>query len=261
MKQLKLIDVISKDQSNNLYGFFNALVNETYGGTISKWYEVFSWSKDIVNGLRSSTSSVYQDINFIDDDYVYNHASELLIAPLLKQNLGTSEKMDSTTKWVKILQTAYVKYYPKWERLWNVVNAEYNPIENYNMVEQETMPTKTIADDFKEETHNEVNTDLTTNESVYGFNSDNPVPVSRTNTNGSKVNNYSDQTKSGTSLYNTRTESYDTYRELTRSGNIGVTTSQQMLESEIALWKWNFIQDVIYKDLDDLLTLNIYGGE
>lgn len=47
--------------------------------------------------------------------------------------------------------------------------------------------------------------------------------------------------------------------ELTRSGNIGVTTSQQMLQSERDLWQlWNFFEQVVYKDLDQILVLPIY---
>ena len=49
----------------------------------------------------------------------------------------------------------------------------------------------------------------------------------------------------------------DTTRELTRSGNIGVTTSQMMAESEIRLRQWLFYQEV-FKDIDNILTLSIY---
>lgn len=45
---------------------------------------------------------------------------------------------------------------------------------------------------------------------------------------------------------------------LKRSGNIGVTTSQQMIQSERDLWKWNFYRDVVFKDIDSMLTLMIY---
>ena len=45
---------------------------------------------------------------------------------------------------------------------------------------------------------------------------------------------------------------------LTRSGNIGVTTSQQMIQSERDLWKWNFYRDVVFPDIDSMLTLMIY---
>lgn len=44
---------------------------------------------------------------------------------------------------------------------------------------------------------------------------------------------------------------------LTRSGNIGVTTTQQMLTSEIELWKWNFLNQV-YQDCITMIALDVY---
>lgn len=44
---------------------------------------------------------------------------------------------------------------------------------------------------------------------------------------------------------------------LTRRGNIGVTTSQQMIEQERALWVWKFF-DQVFKDIDTVLTSPIY---
>lgn len=52
----------------------------------------------------------------------------------------------------------------------------------------------------------------------------------------------------------THTRSYT----LTRSGNIGVTTSQQMIESERNLWFWNFFIDTVFPNVDDVLTLRVY---
>ncbi len=48
-----------------------------------------------------------------------------------------------------------------------------------------------------------------------------------------------------------------TTHKLTRSGNIGVTTSQQMIQSERDLWIWNFV-DTVCRDLDSVLTCNIW---
>ncbi len=66
-------------------------------------------------------------------------------------------------------------------------------------------------------------------------------------------------TDTGTQKYtdggtDTESRSY----ELKRSGNIGVTTSQQMLESERNLWVWNFFRDVVFPDIDSVLVLGIY---
>lgn len=46
-------------------------------------------------------------------------------------------------------------------------------------------------------------------------------------------------------------------RTLTRIGNIGNITTQQMLKQEIELWEWNFIQTVL-DDVKDITTLPIY---
>ena len=63
---------------------------------------------------------------------------------------------------------------------------------------------------------------------------------------GLKANNEVSKTTT-----NTGTES------LTRSGNIGVTTSQQMLESEFKVRQYNFYE-MIYKDIDSVLYLSTY---
>lgn len=57
---------------------------------------------------------------------------------------------------------------------------------------------------------------------------------------------------------NTGTDTHTHNYELTRSGNIGVTTSQQMIQSEHDLWRWNFFNDVVFPDIDRVLTLMIY---
>ena len=55
----------------------------------------------------------------------------------------------------------------------------------------------------------------------------------------------------------THTENGSQDRTLTRHGNIGVTTSQQMLNSEIELWQWDFFSGV-FKDIDKILTIQTY---
>lgn len=59
------------------------------------------------------------------------------------------------------------------------------------------------------------------------------------------------------SVSGTQSETATTSRTLERSGNIGVTTSQQMAQSEIALWQWNFYYDV-FADVRRELTIGGY---
>ena len=92
-----------------------------------------------------------------------------------------------------------------------------------------------------EKTNTKVTSTDNTKGGSYGFNSDVSVPVNDSNS---------------TSVVEGNGE--DNKRELTRSGNIGVTTSQQMLESEIQLRKYNFYEE-LFKDVNSVATLSIYN--
>ena len=120
-----------------------------------------------------------------------------------------------------------------------------------------------------------------TDTGVYGFNSSTAVDDSTSDTTASNSSDYDGDTTRTDNLTDLRTDNLtdlrtdnltdtrtdnltDTVdnnesvkRELTRSGNIGVTTSQQMIQSEISLWEWNFYHSVM-KDIDSLLTISTY---
>lgn len=131
--------------------------------------------------------------------------------------------------------------------------------------------TTSAKSDFTVTTNSDTATD------IYGFNSNSPVPKGDSNgnstvtTHGDAVNNVTTENETETGTRNitetgtrtetetgTRTERETGKRSLIRSGNIGVTTSQQMLESEIKLWEWNFYETV-FKDVDTVLTVPKYN--
>ena len=62
-----------------------------------------------------------------------------------------------------------------------------------------------------------------------------------------------DNTTYNSTIKETDSESHSLHRH----GNIGVTTSQRMLESEIVLRQKKFF-DIVFSDIDRLLTLSIY---
>ena len=128
-------------------------------------------------------------------------------------------------------------------------NTAYKPLENYSMKEKET-PKRTYTTDADENTNLTTSTD--SDASGYGFNttSEDGTPISKGNTTatttGDKANNttHSKMEEGGT-------------RELERAGNIGVTTSQQMLQSELELRKYNFF-DYVYSCLDRIMFASVY---
>ena len=225
--------------------------------------------------------------------YHYSIAGTRYIAPLLTHLLGNNEVL-STSARQTIAGVAFNMFHNKWEKEYATLSAEYNPIENYDMTEalsgdkRETTYGKT--DTFthgKTETVTHNTTDTTTHNT-----SDTRTPnlqnVSETGIEGFNSSTYQDsekvtsnetgtetRAKTGTeALARTGTEAHaetgsDTDAQsgkdtttheytLTRHGNIGVTTSQQMLESERALWMWDFFYEVVFPDLNRVLTLSIY---
>lgn len=144
-----------------------------------------------------------------------------------------------------------------WQKMFDTMSFEYDPISNYDMTE-----TENGTDDGTEtrnlKSTNTGNVDTTTNAtssgSVYGFNSAASVPAT-SGTNGGSDNETRnlEGTDTGTVDRTTTRE-----RTLTRKGNIGVTTSQQMIQSERELWLWNYFRDTVFPDVARALTLDIY---
>ena len=159
-----------------------------------------------------------------------------------------------------IAKAIFAIYNKKWEKLYNTLSLEYNPINNYDMREAETTEDKhngTYTHDGNEIAVNSGNTvisDTNTNQ-LWGYNSQDAV-----NSDKQIVDSTQDVSSNvNTTIKNndTDTKTINGTRTLTRSGNIGVTTSQQMIESERELWMWNFF-DIVFADLDNILVLKVY---
>ena len=199
------------------------------------------------------------DIDRLDVLYVYQHSGDKYVVPLMKMFLNENGKLTETSL-PEAADMALALWKKKWTALWDVANAEYDPIENYRMEEhEETVPTgtETTTDAMTGTDTTRTQGTAANNETanaVYGFNSTDPVPAS--------VSSQKSDFSAGTTFGHTNTETKaftnrkDT-RDLTRSGNIGVTTSQQMLQSSIELQRWNFWLQV-FEDLDATFCLDCY---
>lgn len=366
------------------------------------------WDDFLNNGIfkkiYSLTGSTWDvDPDILDLHYLFYRSGEKKVSPLLYKLYNENGELTENDK-IKITNIVLSLFTKSWERLYNVYNVEYNPIDNYNMIENETVEdnkdetgtntlrkneshldnesynTSTEEDNTitNSRTYNETNSrsnestetntknlsntttyDIdesetnqhsnnssqtnTKNEDLrlttknnkheeiaanrYAFNSSQPSPTDGSGSNVSEsggtnqdneITEQGSQQESGTNsilstkdgtevLRNTGTDTTtvedsevlshtgtvtdseiddknviqtgsknnsgsttgeetttsqisnesETIRTLTRKGNIGVTTTQQMLQSEIELWKWNFLEKVM-SDIDKILVLSVY---
>lgn len=125
--------------------------------------------------------------------------------------------------------------------------ASYDPLENYDMTQTETP-------NITRETNLNVaskNTTTSNNDgSLYGFNSATEVPVSASDSEVTSEGKYADN-------YSYGIDKETGTRTLTRHGNIGVTTSQMMAQSELDLRKFDFLQ-YVYKCFEEVLFSKVY---
>lgn len=85
--------------------------------------------------------------------------------------------------------------------------------------------------------------------------------VSESKVTGTDTTQYNNRVNKDTGTSANTASGEDTHTRnyhLERSGNIGVTTSQQMITSERELYLWNFFERVVFPDIDRALTLKIY---
>lgn len=195
----------------------------TDAGGVMKWLQVYDvpWQAE---------SAIPLDAAFI------GHSGHKIATPLLLSMFSDSTPTEVTFK--VFTNSIYMMFGVNWSKMFATMSFEYNPIENYAMLE-------TMSDDKTVTEYGR--TDKSTanaSQAVYGFNSEAATDAGENTGDSSSTSSGSD----------TITKSYN----LKRTGNIGVTTSQQMIQSERDLWVWNFYNDVVFPDLDKYLTQPIY---
>lgn len=181
---------------------------------------------------------------YLDIAYFGMHSGSKPVSVLV-ENIMTGDEL-SAAEITLIATTCVALYNVNWTKQWATLSAQYDPIQNYSMTETMT-DDETVIDYGKTNTRTDDLTNTTAND-IFGFNSTTAV-----DTGGSEV------TQGGTVTdVQTGSDTHTRNYTLEREGNIGVTTSQQMLQSERDLWMWNYFNDVVFPDLDKVLALSVY---
>lgn len=190
----------------------------------------------------------------MDLQYFGNHSGNKCISNLVKAFGDDPLSVDNRRKLAKI---CYAMYKENWKNLYNAYIADYDPIENYNMTETEK-GTITIDTDS---TANVDNTIKTTNAATgsgteesdkFGFNSSAAVHDSKMSSSHKEDSTVDTSNKSKNTMDGSSVEDRDLEKK--RHGNLGVTTSQQMIKSSVDLYEaWDFWNS-IFNDIDKVLT-------
>lgn len=153
---------------------------------------------------------------------------------------------------------------PIWNKLYKSTILEYNPIENYDRQEdiEESRTTDRTTSGSATGTNRDVNSETRTEteetkRDVSAENASDYQPDAKdTITGGGTVSANRDiNTESETSGNENVT---DTFRHSNRThGNIGVTTSQQMIQSEREVARYSVIEEIA-EDYNDAFCLLIY---
>ena len=173
----------------------------------------------------------------------------------------------------RLVHTWFTSRKTDFQYMWDALHAEYNPIENYDRHDEfteEIDSTTNRESNVKttqegEATTTDSNTTTpgkVTEEQVSAFDSGSYQPSRKSAESG---NESSEGTSHGTNSSTTTGEGTEqnvldqTKTNSGRShGNIGVTTNQQMIESELQLRRFNLYKTIAL-EFEDEFTIPIYG--
>lgn len=179
---------------------------------------IFHALKDIATG---ESFEWLDNDEYLDITYYVSHSGEKYASRFYLTMLDHNKTIND------IAHIIFNKFSDKWKRIYDAIKMEYNPINNYDMVENEKVNSK-------------ITSTVGTDNKTYGFGSTTAAPT--------------DEAASTSTTEGTKD---DNFRELTRSGNIGVTTSAQLLEGELEVRKNIFI-DIVMNDIDTIMCLKLY---
>jgi len=251
------------------------------------------------------------DGQVLDDDYYGNRSSNKIIAPLVEKFVDENGISDANM--VRLARVIYAKYGNNWQRAYDALMEEYNPIWNVDGTETITLEggkrkktftkgqqknkeeygdytetlnkdgvTDTVSDkahtddivsgarkkttksqiegfnspDFSDANKEIVDDDQVTDQNKYGLHETENIQGERVNEYSKKENNFEDGQR-------TDTDEDDAYRDVTtnkRQGNIGVTSTQNLLTQEMEFrLAYSLMDSIVFPDVDKVMCLSIFG--
>ena len=192
-----------------------------------KWAKIQTIENELLNSEFSTYFNVTVNNNiFVNGTYVCTN----LVTMFNSWNFPVFTDDSTIQNLITLWQTYIKEWQHSIDKMYDALYSDYNPLHNYDMIENEsvgrkidktvTTPTGTTTQTNKSTTFDDTNY-RDVEEITNSVNMATEVTPSNTQTIDNIQGNFNNAE----------------VRKLSRSGNIGVTTSQQMIESEIELRK------------------------
>lgn len=204
--------------------------------------------------IQSGIVAILEYDSTIFDDLVFPEGvNKQMFLDALVQTCGHTPLLHPDPGYLHYYIPAWGKRtYPIWKKLHATLNLEYNPIENYDRT---STYTDTIdrslnrTTSSETEAHSENDSDGATSnkneEKISADNSSEYQPNQTEESSGTSSNSLtSDSRGSDNGKMADDEKTVHTYEERTH-GNIGVTTSQQMIEAERNLVRYDFYMEIV----------------
>lgn len=268
----KMIDVYANYPTD--YGVFSPMSNAPWADTMS------GTNLDILyldghSGERYCSNFINHRLN---DSNVLSSDNRTLIANILWAMFG----IQWTRLWATMKPAEYdpLTNYQMQETMEGTENSTRTP----DLTKGDTGTVQTSGQDKRTPNLTKANTGTVNNNGsatntnqngIWGFNSPTSVPSDMsdgTATNENTTTENLSETETGTDTTDhTNTDTYNrsytetgtdttagtSSRKLTRTGNIGTNTFQNLLQQERNIWMYDFFEQV-FKDVDSVLTIPIY---
>lgn len=275
MKKTKLIDIFENPITDGIFSYLAELSPSV------------PWGDDI--------DPITLDAEYIGNISGQKTIAPLIKNVILKDS--TTNKLTEANL-QQLATLIYKLNFTIWDKEYATLNFEYNPISNFDMTETETGSGTTGNTRTNTGTQTDANTGTVStthtgtqgtsvnntvsgtssgsaDRGLYGFNSsesvgdstDSTTSTTSTTATGSstRTDNLTDARTDNTTrtrtdnLSESESGTHSDTRTLTRSGNIGVTTSQQMIEAERELNRWNYFFNIVFPSIDKVLTICTYS--
>lgn len=173
----------------------------------------------------------------------------------------------------RLVHTWFISRKTDFQYMWDALHAEYNPIENYDrhddfteVIDSTTNRESNVNTTQEGESATEDNSTTTpgkvTEEQVSAFDSSSYQPSRKTAESGTESSEGSSHGTNSSTTTGEGTEQSVLDQTKTNSGrshgNIGVTTNQQMIESELQLRRFNLYKTIAL-EFEDEFTIPVYG--